>query len=97
MRYTSDLTMEEFEEIKDLIPVSKTKPNIIERISIFNAILYFIKNACSWRDLSKDFPKWETVASQYYRWINDGTFVRISNHLYLKNRAIIITLLPSNT
>ena len=88
MRYTSDLTMEEFEEIKDLIPVSKTKPNIIERISIFNAILYFIKNACSWRDLSKDFPKWETVASQYYRWINDGTFVRISNHLYLKNRAI---------
>jgi len=68
MSYKSDLTKKQFEIMDNLIPKSKSKPNIIPRIEIFNAILYQLKNGCQWRDLPKDFPKWTTVYSQFRRW-----------------------------
>ena len=68
MSYTTDLTDEQFELLDSIIPKSKTKWNIIPRRKIFNAIFYQLKNGCQWRDLPKEFPKWETVYSQFRRW-----------------------------
>jgi transposase len=68
MSYTTDLTDEQFELLDSIIPKSKTKWNIIPRRKIFNAIFYQLKNGYQWRDLPKEFPKWETVYSQFRRW-----------------------------
>jgi len=57
MWHTTDLTRKQFKLIDSLIPKSKSKPNTIPRIKIFNAILYQLKNGCQWRDLPNDFPK----------------------------------------
>ena len=33
-----------------------------------NGILYQLKTGCQWRDLPSEFPKWQTVYSQFRRW-----------------------------
>ena len=35
--------------------------------NIFCAMLYVLKNGCTWRDLPADYPKWSTV---YYYWMS---------------------------
>jgi len=74
MAYTTDLTVGQFEILDELLPKSKTKKNIVSRYAIVNGIMYQLKNGCQWRDLPQDFPKWQTVYSQFRRWQNDGTW-----------------------
>ncbi len=38
-----------------------------------NAILYLLRTGCSWRQLPKDFPPWETVYWHFKRWRDDGS------------------------
>jgi putative transposase len=72
MAYTTDLTLSQFTLLDQFLPKSKTRSNVISKHLIVNAILYQLKNGCQWRDLPSDFPKWQTVYSQFRRWkIND--------------------------
>lgn len=74
MPYTSNLTDKQLDLIDSLIPKSKTRGTKISRKQIINAILYQLKNGCQWRDLPKDFPKWQTVYSQFRRWKQRGVW-----------------------
>jgi len=40
---------------------------------VVNAILYLLRTGCSWRQLPKDFPPWETVYWHFKRWRDDGS------------------------
>lgn len=77
MRYTTDLTEEQFEELDKIIPKSKTRQNKVSKKEILNAIFYQLKNGSQWRDLPKDFPKWKTVYSQFSRWKKEWIFDKI--------------------
>jgi len=81
MAYTTDLTITQFEILDQQLPKSKTKKNVVSRSGIVNAIIYQLKNGCQWRDLPQDFPKWQTVYSQFRRWRKDGTWERILTEL----------------
>jgi transposase len=61
-------------QLENLLPQSKTNNDSISRHEIINAILYQLKNGCQWRDLPSDFPKWQTVYSQFRRWRLNGTW-----------------------
>lgn len=74
MAYTTDLTVAQFEVLNELLPQSKTKKGFITKHLMVNGILYQLKNGCQWRDLPTDFPKWQTVYSQFRRWRLDGTW-----------------------
>ncbi|MDR2522475.1 MAG: transposase, partial [Synergistaceae bacterium] len=37
-------------------------------MDVFCAILYLLKNACSWRNLPHDFPNWKLVNYYYGIW-----------------------------
>lgn len=66
-RYGSDITRDQFNLIRaDLEGARKhTAPRQIDLYDVFCAMLYTMKNGCTWRDLPSDFPKWQTV---YYYW-----------------------------
>jgi transposase len=64
-----------------LLPKSKIKKNVVSRHSIVNGIMYQLKNGCQWRDLPQDFPKWQTVYSQFRRWRKDGTWEGVLTEL----------------
>ncbi len=56
--YTSNLTRDQFELIEPLLPPAKPggRPRSVCLWAVLNAILYLVKQGCSWRDLPSDFP-----------------------------------------
>jgi len=68
--YDSDITREQFAQIsQDLENVKKTtRPREVDLYEIFCAILYLLKNACTWRNIPHDFPKWRNVRYYYEVW-----------------------------
>ena len=89
MAYTSDLTEPQFELLEQLLPQSKTRGYTVSRHMVINAILYQLKNGCQWRDLPADFPKWQTVYSQFRRWQLDGTWEKVLHELTRREREAI--------
>ena len=89
MAYTPDLTSPQFEVLDHLLPKSKTRGYVVSRHLIVNAILYQLKNGCQWRDLPIDFPKWQTVYSQFRRWQTDGTWENVLTLLENKEREAV--------
>ena len=57
--YDSDITREQFAHIsQDLERARKrTRPREVELYDVFCAVLYLLKNACTWRNIPHDFPK----------------------------------------
>jgi transposase len=51
------------------------------RREVVNAILYLLRTGCSWRQLPKDFPPWETVYWHFARWRDDGSLDALHDQL----------------
>ncbi len=68
--YPSDISREKFEIIRgDLESAKKVRrPCKYDLYDIFCAILYLVKEGCTWRAIPHDFPKWENVRYHYDNW-----------------------------
>ena len=68
--YPSDVTRAQFEIIKsELLSVTKeTHPRDYDIYDIFCAVLYLLKEECSWRAIPHDYGKWENVRYHYDKW-----------------------------
>ena len=68
--YPSDVSREQFEVIREeLTRVKKiTHPRKYDLYDIFCAVLYLLKEGCSWRSIPHDFPKWQNVRYHYDIW-----------------------------
>ena len=68
--YPNDITREQFEIIrKDLEGVRKTThPRKYDLYDIFCAILYLVKEGCTWRAIPHDYPNWRIVRYYYDIW-----------------------------
>ena len=88
--YTSNLTYEQFELIKPLLPPAKKggRPRCVCLFSVLNAIFYLVVQGCKWRDLPADFPPWQTVYTYFRNWRLDGTWDMIHQHLRILNRVM---------
>ena len=77
--YPTDMTDEEWEEIKPLIPAPKSgkgkrgRPPASDRRSVVNAIFDIVQ--------PRDFGHWATVYGTYRRWSQDGTWTHIHDTL----------------
>ena len=62
--YPSDITREQFEIIrKDLEGARKaTHPRKYDLYDIFCAVLYLLKEGCTWRAIPHDYPNWRLYA-----------------------------------
>ena len=85
--YPTDLTDQEWNEIKSLVPAPKAKPGRRgrppkrDRRCILNAILYVVRSGCAWRLLPKDFGPWSTIYGYFRRWSQDWTWKFIHDRL----------------
>ena len=68
--YPSDISREQFEEIREELAKTKkaTHPRKYDLYDIFCAILYLLKEGCTWRAIPHDFPKWQNVRYHYDIW-----------------------------
>lgn len=88
--YPTDLTDEQWENIKELLPAPKKrgrKPT--DRRWMVNAILYVVYTGCPWSCLPHDFPNWKTVYNTFWRWQKDGTWERVHDALLCQVRKAL--------
>ena len=80
--YPSDLTDEEWTLIEPHLRGrnSKSPCGGTTRATV-NAVLYMARTGCQWRFIPHDFPKWQTVAKTYYRWIIRGVWEKLNETL----------------
>ena len=88
LRYTHDLTDEEWAEVEPLIPPAKPGGNkrSVNIREIVNGLMYILGSGCQWRDIPKDLPPRSTVHDYFDRWSYDGTLDDIHHVLYMKCR-----------
>lgn len=74
LRYSSDLSDEEWSLIKHVLPPQKPKKGrpALDHRTIVNAILWVKCNGYPWRNLPARYGKWSTAASRYHRWSQSG-------------------------
>lgn len=88
--YPSDLTDEQWQVIRPLLPKRKMgkagRPRTVEQRNLLDAIFYILRSSCPWRMLPHDFPPWGTVSSQFYRWRKSGLWQRVHDALRRKTR-----------
>lgn len=86
MRYTSDLTDAQWEQIKEYFPTgNKSK---YDKRELVNAVLYLVKTGCQWRNFPKDFPNWKAVSMFYYHAQKKGVWDKILKMLVKKTRKV---------
>jgi len=68
--YPSDITREQFEIIRYILESAKkvTRPKDYDLYDIFCAVLYVLKEGCTWRGLPHDYPKWQDVYYHFWNW-----------------------------
>jgi putative transposase len=82
--YPSDLTQAQWKLVE---PVLKKKsprgaPGKHPKQTIFNAIVYVLREGCRWRALPRDFPPWQSVYKRLRLWQRRGVWaeaVRVLN------------------
>jgi len=80
--YPTDLTDEQFEFIKQLVPESSNfgRPCLNLR-QVLNALFYVVVGGIAWRMLPKDLPKWKSVYHYFWKWRKSGEWQRIYDAL----------------
>ena len=81
--YPSDLTDRQWRLLAPLIPTAKPggRPRSHDPRELINAILYVVRNGCTWRALPHDLPRWQTAYYYFRRWQADGTWQRVHDTL----------------
>lgn len=87
IKYPTDLTDEEWQQIQSLVPKPKSgkgkrgRPLKLDRRTLLNAICYEVRSGCAWRLLPKDFGPWQTVYGYFRQWSQDWTWTFIHDTL----------------
>lgn len=88
-RYTSDLSDEQWERLRELLPLERQgrgRPISIDMREAVNAMLYVVKTGCQWANLPSVFPKYQSVYYHYRKWCVDGTWERVNRALVYEAR-----------
>lgn len=91
-RYSTDLSDQEWEVIRPLLPpprMGRGRKREVDEREILNAIFYQIHNGCIWSDLPKDLPAWQTVYKYFRRWQRQGIWQQIHDQLRHQVRASV--------
>jgi putative transposase len=82
--YSTDLNDAQWARIAPLIPPAipgGRRRRTLNVRDVVNAILYFVRTGCQWRNIPHEFPPWGTVHYYYRRWRLDGTWQKVHDAL----------------
>ena len=68
--YPSDLTNQQWDVIKDLIPPARRggRKRTADVRKVLDAVFYLNRTGCGWRYLPENFPPWRTVYEYFSKW-----------------------------
>jgi putative transposase len=81
--YRSDLTDEQWELIRELLPQAKPggRPRTVDLREVVNTLLYQARTGCQWDYLPHDLVAKSTVWDYFVAWQQDGTLQKILDTL----------------
>lgn len=87
--YPSDLTDQQWEIIKVMIPAARLggRKRTTNMRWVVEALLYLTKTGSPWRYLPSEFPPWKTVHDYFTKWSEMGIWVEINLALTKMFRA----------
>ncbi len=88
--YPSDLTDEQWEIIRPLIPVSPLgRPRTVDMREVLDTIFYQARSGCQWDMLPHDLQPKSTVYDYFAQWRDDGTWQRFLDALRQQVRVAV--------
>jgi putative transposase len=86
--YRSDLTDEQWDLIRDLLPAAKPggRPRAVDLREVVNTLMYQARTGCQWDYLPHDLLAKSTAWDYFVAWQHDGTFQTILDTLRGKIR-----------
>lgn len=95
-----EMTDEQWEQIKDLIPKARTGRPPKDNRLMFNAMLWMARSGAGWEDLPERYGPWKTVYSRFCKWRDDGTlitiFLELNSEADLENLSIDSTCIKAH-
>lgn len=81
--FPARLTDEVWAVLRPLVPANRPggRPPKYTRRALVDAILYVVRQGCTWRALPPDLPHWNTAFWYFQEWQKDGTWDRIEDGL----------------
>ena len=84
--YPSDLSDAQWELVAPVLRQAVGRGGRISRREILNAIFYVHRTGCQWRFLPRNYPKWQTVYSCFWRWQKSGAWDTVLDALRIEMR-----------
>jgi putative transposase len=83
LTYSTDLTDDEWQILKPLLPPEKSggRPRKYPIREVINAIQYVLRGGCAWRLMPHDLPHWQTAYQTLRAWRQDGTWLKVHDQL----------------
>jgi transposase len=74
--YPSDISRTQYEMIKEELEScrKRTRPREYDLYEIFCAVLYIVKEGCTWRGLPHDYPEYNSVYYYFSIWSKKDEF-----------------------
>ena len=71
-----DLTDKEWAVVAPDVPAATPggRPEKYPTRAILDAIFYILRGGCAWRLRPHEFPPWQIVSQDFWRWRHDGTW-----------------------
>jgi len=87
-KYPSDLTDQQWEIIKDMIPRARAggRPRTTDVRLVINAVFYLCRTGCAWRYLPKHFGCWQTIYDYFSQWRCSGFWKKLNDELSTRAR-----------
>lgn len=80
------LTDAQYSTIQSIIGCTRRRK--YELRDILNAIFWLNRTGCQWRNLGKEFPKWQLVYYYFRKFKNNGTWEKINLYLVVQDRNL---------
>ena len=80
-----EVTDEQWEKIKALLPPKKTGRPFKNLRLTFNGILWVMCTGASWRDIPERYGKWNAIYKCFSNWSDAGVFEKIFEIVSMKD------------
>jgi transposase len=80
-----ELTDEQFELIRDLLPLNGQRGGQWnDHRTTLNGIFWILHSGAQWREMPERYGKWKSIYHRFNRWRADGTIDRMLQRLQMK-------------
>lgn len=85
MSYETDLTDSQWEIVAEILEDGRKRQHSLQ--IVVSAIFYVTKTGVQWRNLPRDYPKWQLIYYYFRKWSKSGLIDKIHQLLYEKVRV----------